>query len=222
MQTGRIILIELILNTQLRWRPCRPQSRRSVVTSAANKTQPFNSTGTSKKIHPYPRSQLTESRKQEKKKEKKRRLSDHDALLRELVLNAGRLHLVQKKPAFIIRLFCFVMPSGMFSIDSILSGQPSCKEPLLLHRSGPAVLPAGLSESLYTDYSGLYSATCGPSPTGIQPVSGGTRIGYNGYYYGQLHVQASGGGAPCCLSVPSLNPQQCPCIPAGRTHTRSH
>uniref|UniRef100_A0A674MRL1 Goosecoid n=1 Tax=Takifugu rubripes TaxID=31033 RepID=A0A674MRL1_TAKRU len=107
------------------------------------------------------------------------------------------------------------MPSGMFSIDSILSGRPSCKEPLLLHRSGPAVLPAGLSESLYTDYSGLYSATCGPSPTGIQPVSGGTRIGYNGYYYGQLHVQASGGGAPCCVSVPSLSPQQCPCIPAG-------
>lgn len=110
------------------------------------------------------------------------------------------------------------MPSGMFSIDSILSGRPSCKEPLLLHRSGPAVLPAGLSESLYTDYSGLYSAACGPSHTGIQPVSGGTRIGYNGYYYGQLHVQASGGGAPCCVSVPSLSPQQCPCIPAGRTH----
>lgn len=95
MQTVRIILIELILNTQLRGRPCRPQSRRSVVTSAANITQPFNSTGTSKKIHPHPRSQLTESRKQEKKR-KKRRLSDHDALLRELVLNAGRLHPVQK------------------------------------------------------------------------------------------------------------------------------
>lgn len=108
------------------------------------------------------------------------------------------------------------MPAGMFSIDSILSGRPSCKEPLLLHRSGPAVLPAGLTESLYTDYSGLYSATCGPSPAGIQPVSGGTRIGYNGYYYGQLHVQASGGGAPCCVSVPGLSPQQCPCIPAGR------
>lgn len=105
----------------------------------------------------------------------------------------------------------------MFSIDSILSGRPSCKEPLLLHRSGPAVLPAGLTESLYADYSGLYSATCGPSPTGIQPVSSGTRIGYNGYYYGQLHVQASGGGAPCCVSVPGLSPPQCPCIPAGRT-----
>ena len=111
----------------------------------------------------------------------------------------------------------------MFSIDSILSGRPSCKEPLLLHRSGPAVLPAGLTESLYTDYSGLYSAACGPSPTGIQPVSSGTRIGYNGYYYGQLHVQASGGGggAPCCVSVPGLNPQQCPCIPAGRRDKRA-
>lgn len=114
------------------------------------------------------------------------------------------------------------MPAGMFSIDSILSGRPSCKEPLLLHRSGPAVLPAGLTESLYTDYSGLYSATCGPSPTGVQPVSSGTRIGYNGYYYGQLHVQASGGGVPCCVSVPGLSPQQCPCIPAGRTEQQAH
>lgn len=111
------------------------------------------------------------------------------------------------------------MPAGMFSIDSILSGRPSCKEPLLLHRSGPPVLPTGLTESLYTDYSGLYSATCGPSPTAIQPVSSGTRIGYNGYYYGQLHVQASG-GAPCCVSVPGLSPQQCPCIPAGRTDSQ--
>lgn len=106
----------------------------------------------------------------------------------------------------------------MFSIDSILSGRPSCKEPLLLHRSGPAVLPgSGLTDSLYADYSGLYSATCGPSPAGIQPVSSGSRIGYNGYYYGQLHVQAAGGGAPCCVSVPGLSPQQCPCIPAGKT-----
>lgn len=109
-----------------------------------------------------------------------------------------------------------VMPAGMFSIDSILSGRPSCKEPLLLHRSGPVVLSAGLTDSIYTDYNGLYSATCGPSPPGIQSVNG-TRIGYNGYYYGQLHVQGAGGGPPCCSSVPGLSPQQCPCIPAGRT-----
>lgn len=109
-----------------------------------------------------------------------------------------------------------VMPAGMFSIDSILSGRPSCKEPLLLHRSGPVVLSAGLTDSIYTDYNGLYSATCGPSPPGIQSVNG-TRIGYNGYYYGQLHVQGAGGGPPCCSSVPGLSPQQCPCMPAGRT-----
>lgn len=104
----------------------------------------------------------------------------------------------------------------MFSIDSILSGRPSCKEPLLLHRSGPVVLSAGLTDSIYTDYNGLYSATCGPTPPGVQSVNG-TRIGYNGYYYGQLHVQGTGGGPPCCGSVPGLGPQQCPCIPAGRT-----
>ncbi|XP_041669129.1 homeobox protein goosecoid [Cheilinus undulatus] len=98
------------------------------------------------------------------------------------------------------------MPAGMFSIDSILSGRPSCKEPLLLHRSGPVLLSAGLSDSLYTEYNGLYSATCGPSPPGIQSVNG-TRIGYNGYYYG--------GAPPCCGSVPGLSPQQCPCIPPG-------
>ncbi|XP_042244882.1 homeobox protein goosecoid isoform X2 [Thunnus maccoyii] len=106
------------------------------------------------------------------------------------------------------------MPAGMFSIDSILSGRPSCKEPLLLHRSGPVVLSAGLTDSIYTDYNGLYTATCGPTPPGVQSVNG-TRIGYNGYYYGQLHVQGTGGGPPCCGSVPGLSPQQCPCIPAG-------
>ncbi|XP_019958627.1 homeobox protein goosecoid [Paralichthys olivaceus] len=112
------------------------------------------------------------------------------------------------------------MPAGMFSIDSILSGRPSCKEPLLLHRGGPVVLSAGLTDSIYTDYNGLYSTTCGPSPPGIQSVNG-TRIGYNGYYYGQLQVQGAGGGPPCCGSVPGLSPQQCPCIPAGYDSTGS-
>lgn len=112
------------------------------------------------------------------------------------------------------------MPAGMFSIDSILSGRPSCKEPLLLHRSGPVVLSAGLTDSIYTEYNGLYSASCGPSPPGVQPVNG-SRIGYNGYYYGQLHVQGAAGGPPCCGSVPGLSPQQCPCIATGRTLTNS-
>lgn len=109
-----------------------------------------------------------------------------------------------------------VMPAGMFSIDSILSARPSCKEPLLLHRSGPVVLSAGLTDSLYTDYNGLYSATCGPVAPPVQPVSG-SRIGYNGYYYSQLHVQGAAAGPPCCGSVPGLSPQQCPCIPTGNT-----
>lgn len=113
------------------------------------------------------------------------------------------------------------MPAGMFSIDSILSARPSCKEPLLLHRSAPVVLSAGLTDSIYTDYNGLYSASCGPSPPGVQSVNG-TRIGYNGYYYGQLHVQGAGGGPPCCASVPGLSPQQCPCIPTGSTLSCVH
>lgn len=108
------------------------------------------------------------------------------------------------------------MPSGMFSIDSILSGpvlsgRPNCKEPLLLHRTGPLVLP-GLADSIYADYSGL-------SPPGVHSV-GGTRFGYTGCYYGQLQVQGSGAGPPCCGAVPGLSPQQCPCFPAGkRTRT---
>lgn len=108
------------------------------------------------------------------------------------------------------------MPTGMFSIDSILSGRPSCKEPLLLHRSGPVVLSASLTDSIYSDYNGLYSPPCGPSPQSVN----GTRLGYNGYYYGQLHVQGAGGAPPCCSSVAGLNTQQCPCIPAG-TITRT-
>lgn len=111
-----------------------------------------------------------------------------------------------------------VMPAGMFSIDSILSGRPSCKEPLLLHRSGPVVLSAGLADSIYTDYNGLYSATC--APPGLQSVSG-TRMGYSGYYYGQLQMPGAGAGPPCCGSVPGLSPQQCPCIPTGRTDHNS-
>ncbi|XP_034038472.1 homeobox protein goosecoid-like [Thalassophryne amazonica] len=101
------------------------------------------------------------------------------------------------------------MPAGMFSIDSILSARPSCKEPLLLHRSGPVVLPAGLTDSLYADNSGLYSSTCGPSAAGVQPL-GGTAIEYNGYYYGQLHVQRAVGGA-----VPHGPTRDCSSAPAG-------
>ncbi|XP_077395944.1 LOW QUALITY PROTEIN: homeobox protein goosecoid [Festucalex cinctus] len=109
------------------------------------------------------------------------------------------------------------MPAGMFSIDRILSGRPSCKEPLLLHRSGPVVLPGGLNDSIYTDYNGLYTA-CGPPGPGVQSLNG--RVGYSGYYYGQPHVQGTG-GLPCCGAVHSLSPQQCPCIAPGYTRQGS-
>lgn len=165
----------------------------------------------------------TETRPSGAHARKKSALQSHnDAVLGELFHGARNL-LVQTVSTSefnfpgnsFSRFLTGVMPAGMFSIDSILSGRPSCKEPLLLHRSGPVVLSTGLTESIYTDYNGLYPSTCGPSPPGIQSVNG-TRIGYNGYYYGQLHVQGAGGGPPCCSSVPGLSPQQCPCIPTGR------
>ncbi|KAM9804071.1 homeobox protein goosecoid [Neosynchiropus ocellatus] len=96
--------------------------------------------------------------------------------------------------------------AGMFSIDSILSGRPGCKDPLLL-RGSPVVLSTGLSDAIYSDYSGLYRAACGMSPSRIQSLNG-ARVGYN--CFGQLQVPSTGGGPPCCGSV-----QQCPCIPAG-------
>ncbi|KAK0154752.1 Homeobox protein goosecoid [Merluccius polli] len=103
------------------------------------------------------------------------------------------------------------MPAGMFSIDSILAARPSCKDSVLLHRNGPGVVFSNLTDSLYSaaaaaDYNnGLYSAAAaaaaaaGPSPP-IQSVSG-ARIGYNNYYYGQLHVQGPA-GPTCCGSPP--------------------
>lgn len=111
-------------------------------------------------------------------------------------------------------IFSLVMPAGMFSIDSILAGRPSCKDSVLLHRNAPVVF-SNLTESLYTaagDFNGLYSHTGPPAPN-LQSVNG-TRIGYNNYYYGQLHVQGPTGPA-CCGAIPTLGSQQCPCIPTG-------
>ncbi|CAB1331194.1 unnamed protein product [Coregonus sp. 'balchen'] len=112
------------------------------------------------------------------------------------------------------------MPAGMFSIDSILAGRPTCKDSVLLHRNPPVVF-SNLTDSIYTatDYNGLYSHATGPSPPGIQAVNG-TRIGYNNYYYGQLHVQGPNGPA-CCSAIPTLGSQQCPCIPTGYDSTGS-
>ncbi|XP_041122994.1 homeobox protein goosecoid-like [Polyodon spathula] len=103
------------------------------------------------------------------------------------------------------------MPTGMFSIESILAGRPGCKESVLLHRNAPVVF-SNLTDSLYaTDYSGLYAHT-GPPASNLQTVNG-SRLGYNNYYYGQLHVQ--GPARPgCCGTIPPLG-AQCPCIPAG-------
>lgn len=105
------------------------------------------------------------------------------------------------------------MPAGMFSIDSILAGRPNCKDSVLIHRNAPVVFP-NLTDSLYTaaEYNGLYSHT-GPSAPSLQAVNG-ARIGYNNYYYGQLHVQGPSGPA-CCGAIPALGSQQCPCIPTG-------
>lgn len=107
-----------------------------------------------------------------------------------------------------------VMPAGMFSIDSILAGRPTCKDSVLIHRNAPVVFP-NLTDSLYTaaEYNTLYAHT-GPSTPSLQSVNG-TRIGYNNYYYGQLHVQGPSGPA-CCGAIPTLGSQQCPCIPTGR------
>ncbi|XP_077477711.1 homeobox protein goosecoid [Stigmatopora argus] len=111
------------------------------------------------------------------------------------------------------------MPAEMFSIDSILSGRPRCKEPLLLHRSGQVVLPGYLNDSICTDYNGLYAATCSPAGPGVQSMNG-TRVGYNGYYYGQLQVHGTG-GLSCCGAVHGLSSQQCPCITSGYDSTGS-
>ncbi|KPP69108.1 homeobox protein goosecoid-like [Scleropages formosus] len=106
------------------------------------------------------------------------------------------------------------MPAGMFSIDSILAGRPSCKESVVLHRSTPLVFSA-LADSMYTaaDFNGLYSHSSGTPAASVHAL-GGTRMGYNNYYYGQLHVQGPSGPA-CCGAVSALGSQQCPCIPTG-------
>ncbi|KAM9569087.1 homeobox protein goosecoid-like [Salvelinus alpinus] len=112
------------------------------------------------------------------------------------------------------------MPAGMFSIDSILAGRPTCKDSVLLHRNAPVVF-SNLTDSIYTaaDYNGLYPHTTGSSPSAIQ-AGNGTRIGYNNYYYGQMHVQGPSGPA-CCGAIPALGSQQCPCIPTGYDRTGS-
>ncbi|XP_065260470.1 homeobox protein goosecoid [Emys orbicularis] len=106
------------------------------------------------------------------------------------------------------------MPAGMFSIDNILAARPRCKESVLLHQSAAPVVFSNLhGDSLYgTDYSGFYSRAV--TPASNLPAVSGSRIAYNNYYYGQLHVQASPVGPSCCGAMQPLGAQQCSCVPA--------
>ncbi|KAM4662500.1 homeobox protein goosecoid [Discoglossus pictus] len=108
------------------------------------------------------------------------------------------------------------MPSGMFSIDNILASRPRCKESVLLHQNGPVVFPS-LGDSLYgtADYSGFYNRTVAPSSS-LHGVNG-SRLGFNNYYYGQLHVQAPVGPS-CCGALQPLGSQQCSCVPAATAY----
>ncbi|XP_034973277.1 homeobox protein goosecoid [Zootoca vivipara] len=127
------------------------------------------------------------------------------------------------------------MPAGMFSIDNILAARPRCKDSGLLQQqqqqqqqaapqsSAPSVVFSTSlhgGDSLYAsaaaaggDYGGYYSRAVAPASN--LPALGGSRLGgYGNYYYGQLHVQASAVGPPCCGAMQPLGAQQCSCVPA--------
>ncbi|XP_042671050.1 homeobox protein goosecoid [Centrocercus urophasianus] len=107
------------------------------------------------------------------------------------------------------------MPASMFSIDNILAARPRCKDSVLLPPSAaPVVFPSLHGDSLYgaaSDYGGFYSRAVAPGSA--LPAVGGSRLGYNNYYYGQLHVPASPVAPSCCGAVPPLGAQQCSCVP---------
>lgn len=113
------------------------------------------------------------------------------------------------------------MPVSMFSIDNILAGRPRCKDSVLLPppSAAPVVFPGLHGDSLYgsaSDYGGFYSRAVAPA-SALPPAVTGSRLGYNNYYYGQLHVPASPVGPSCCGAVPPLSAQQCSCVsPAGK------
>ncbi|KAM4667082.1 homeobox protein goosecoid [Amazona ochrocephala] len=108
------------------------------------------------------------------------------------------------------------MPVSMFSIDNILAARPRCKDSVLLPPSAaPVVFPGLHGDSLYgsaSDYSGFYSRAVAPA-SALPPAATGSRLGYNNYYYGQLHVPASPVGPSCCGAVQPLGAQQCSCVP---------
>ncbi|NWU75716.1 GSC protein, partial [Onychorhynchus coronatus] len=108
------------------------------------------------------------------------------------------------------------MPVSMFSIDNILAARPRCKDSVLLPPSAaPVVFPSLHGDSLYgsaSDYGGFYSRAVAPA-SALPPAVTGSRLGYNNYYYGQLHMPASPVGPSCCGAVPPLGAQQCSCVP---------
>lgn len=115
------------------------------------------------------------------------------------------------------------MPASMFSIDNILATRPRCKDsvlPVAPSAAAPVVFPALHGDSLYgagggtsSDYGAFYPRPVAPGGAGLPATVGGSRLGYNSYFYGQLHVQAAPVGPACCGAVPPLGAQQCSCVP---------
>lgn len=115
------------------------------------------------------------------------------------------------------------MPASMFSIDNILATRPRCKDsvlPVAPSAAAPVVFPALHGDSLYgagggtsSDYGAFYPRPVAPGGAGLSAAVGGSRLGYNSYFYGQLHVQAAPVGPACCGAVPPLGAQQCSCVP---------
>ncbi|PNJ33881.1 homeobox protein goosecoid [Pongo pygmaeus] len=116
------------------------------------------------------------------------------------------------------------MPASMFSIDNILAARPRCKDsvlPVAPSAAAPVVFPALHGDSLYgasggasSDYGAFYPRPVAPGGAGLPAAVSGSRLGYNNYFYGQLHVQAAPVGPACCGAVPPLGAQQCSCVPA--------
>lgn len=115
------------------------------------------------------------------------------------------------------------MPASMFSIDNILAARPRCKDsvlPVAPSAAAPVVFPALHGDSLYgagggasSDYGAFYPRPVAPGGAGLPAAVGSSRLGYNNYFYGQLHVQAAPVGPACCGAVPPLGAQQCSCVP---------
>jgi hypothetical protein len=115
------------------------------------------------------------------------------------------------------------MPASMFSIDNILAARPRCKDavlPVAPSAAAPVVFPALHGDSLYgagggtsSDYGAFYPRPVAPGGAGLPAAVGSSRLGYNSYFYGQLHVQAAPVGPACCGAVPPLGAQQCSCVP---------